>query len=688
MRGGNLWIFSMPGAAMRAVLAHPLALAAAVSSTVTVAALADAAVATLREPGTADLAATLTTFALGAAAAAVLAPVLALAAFLSVRALALVPRLALPLVLLFVTLAVVGAASVIEFDRIQWDAVDLWLPTSLLGSAFGLAATFAWLMRRGRTLLLAHCSTQPLLGLVAMAAFLAANPAARSHALAVVDQGSVLLSPLVQRASRMLDRDGDGHPRWLCGQGCDCDDRRADVHPLARELPANGIDEDCDGRDQSKSELAGLLAAFSGGQAERPGAEQRVGPSQQPKLSGAKTAVRTRPPDVLLIVVDTLRLDHLGLYGYARATSPRIDALGKESMVFEQARSAGPSTRFSMPAMLTSKWFTEIARNRDEWPTIAQSEVLLGERLHDLGYTLAAFHSIRYFRPYFHLGQGFDHWSDRVMDERKPELAMTSSDYITDEVLTWVDDRARDRQATATPPPRFLWAYYGDPHAEYMRHKGYPSFGNTSIDRYDGEIVFTDHHVGRLLDGLAARKYSDDLIIILTSDHGEALDKADDHGALNHSKDLYDELVHVPLMIKGPGFAPGRVTTPVSLIDILPTLLELANAPLAPELRGVSLMPWLQHAGQGGGAEPTHPPLFLEKHRAIDDPQKGMLAWPYKVIMTVPTGRVEIYDLERDPRERTDVYETLAAEERARLTGMIGHWTSQVLRPAPNNYRH
>jgi len=678
----------MPGAVTRAVLAHPLAAATAVSGTVTVVTLADAAVATLREPGTAGMAATLTTFALAAAAAALLAPALGILAMVLVRALALVPRLALPLALISAISAAIGTASVIEFDRIQWDAVDLWLPTSLLGSAVGLVATFAWLMRRGRALLLALCTTQPLLGLAAIAAFLAANPAARSHALAVVDQGSVLLSPLVQRASRMLDRDGDGHPRWLCGQGCDCDDRRADVHPLARELPANGIDEDCDGHDQSKLELAALEAEFSVDRDLQRGAEQNVAPSEQPDPDGAKAVVRKRPPDVLLIVVDTLRLDHLGLYGYARPTSPRIDALGKESVVFEQARSAGPSTRFSMPAMLTSKWFTEIARNRDEWPTIAQSEVLLGERLHDLGYTLAAFHSIRYFRPYFHLGQGFDHWSDRAMDERKPELAMTSSDFITDEVLAWVDAQARDRQAVDTQPPRFLWAYYGDPHAEYMRHKGYPSFGNTSIDRYDGEIAFTDHHVGRLLDGLAARKYSDDLIIILTSDHGEALDKADDHGALNHSKDLYDELVHVPLLIKGPGFAPGRVTTPVSLIDILPTLLELANAPLPPELRGVSLLPWLNSGGGKQHTEPPHPPLFFEKHRAIDDPQKGMLAWPYKVIVTVPTGRVEIYDLQRDPRERIDVYETLAAEERARLTGMIGHWASQVLQPAPNNYRH
>jgi arylsulfatase A-like enzyme len=674
--------------ATHAVLAKPLAAAVATVSSLTALALADATVACLRQPAAGSPWSVPVTFALGVAMLAWVAPPLALVVFALLRALRAVPSLALPLLLLGMALCVVGALAVVDIERIQWDAVDLWLPTALLGGMALEAGTLVWLVRTGRRVVLRMGGALLVLFVAAIGVFSTASADARSQALAAIDEGSALLSPLVQRASRALDGDGDGHPRWLCGEACDCDDQRGSVHPLARELPDNGVDEDCDGHDSSVRELEALDAALGIGLPEPPGARPGVEPDAQDIVAGAKAAMHARPPDVLLIVVDTLRVDHLGLYGYARATSPRIDALGKDAVVFEQARSAGPSTRFSMPAMLCSKWFTELQRNHFEWPAISEREILLGERLHDLGYTLAAFHSIRYFRPYFHLGQGFDHWSDRALDERTPELLMTSSDFITDEVLAWLDARPAHIAALPERPPLFLWAYYGDPHAEYMRHPGFPSFGPTSIDRYDGEIAFTDHHIGRLLDGLVARKVSDNLIVILTSDHGEALDKAEDHGVLNHSKDLYDELIHVPLLIKGAGFAARRVKTPVSLIDVLPTLLDLAHAPLPEELRGVSLLPWLTHDAMGGAEEPRHPPLFFEKHRAIDDPQKGMLAWPYKVITTVPTGRTQIYAIDSDPHEAHDLYESMVPVERLRLTGMLQHWASQVLRPAHPDYRH
>src|SRR5207249_1133706 len=116
----------------------------------------------------------------------------------------------------------------------------------------------------------------------------------------------------------------------------------------------------------------------------------------------------------------------------------------------------------------------------------------------------------------------------------------------------------------------------------------------------------------------------DDTVVILSSDHGEALDRKEDHGTRHHSKSLYDELIRVPLIVAGPGFRPRRVATPVSLIDVVPTVLDLLGRPRGPELRGESLLPYLR------GESPPHRPIFAEKHRAEDDIQKAMVLWPYK----------------------------------------------------------
>ena len=675
-------------AAFRAVVKAPGAVSLAVLGAGALLGLADAAVACARELSAAattpGLGHWLTTLALGLAVGTLAALPAALAMWPLVLGLRWRPRFATGLGLSLLALVLWVMARRFDAERIEWRALDPWLPTSLLLLATALLSALGALVRRSGRLRRRLSALLVLLCALSLGIFGVATAEARAFALAAADGGSVWLSPLLQRASRALDADGDLHPRWLCGEGCDCDDSDGDIHPMAREIAGNGIDEDCDGRDGPVAETTAL---------DRPEAEHAAadGPDAGTDAGPEVNSEIKRPPDVLLIVIDTLRLDHLGLYGYGLPTSPRIDALGARSVVFEQARSTGPSTRFSMPAMLTSKWFTELERNDYEWPAISMREVLLGERLKELGYTLAAFHSIRYFRPYFHLGQGFDHWSDAALDARKPELRMISSDFITDEVLTWLDgwlgEQARDGGA-AERPPLFLWAYYGDPHAVYMHHEAPFRFGHGPVARYDGEIAFTDHHLGRLLDGLAERGLDEELIVVLTSDHGEALDREQDHGSLNHSKSLYDELIRVPLLVKGPDFEPQRIATPVSLLDLLPTFVALAGAPLPPELRGVSLLPWLERSASAETPEPPHPPLFFEKHRAIDDPQKGMLAWPHKVITTVPTGRMQIFDLEQDPRERRDIRMQLPDKERARLEGMLKHWASSVLVPAKHDYRH
>ena len=154
-----------------------------------------------------------------------------------------------------------------------------------------------------------------------------------------------------------------------------------------------------------------------------------------------------------------------------------------------------------------------------------------------------------------------------------------------------------------------------------------PRFGASYADRYDEEIAFTDRHVGRLLAGLTARGLTDNLVVIVTSDHGEALDTKQDHGALNHSKHLYDELIHVPLMVKVPGAAPRQVTTPVSLVDVGPTVLDLYGLPTPASFLGQSLVPMLE----GDDAPLTRPIAtesgYLQRARSLMPKSAASLPW-------------------------------------------------------------
>lgn len=599
--------------------------------------------------------------------------------------------------------------------QIDWQAVDWRLAliggsgaALYFGTAFALRRNWRWAV--GAAFLLFGIQ-------VGSAVAWSTNPDAHAEAVLRLGAESAASKYALRVLKRFLDADGDGFPTALCAAGCDCDDADPRTYPGAADTPGNGIDEDCSGEDATEAEAAEFADVFARppprpaakkpepavkpGPAVEPGGAPgpsepkpavvegavEVGALTEPKPAAAKPqqpepGMRlSRPgkkPNVLLIVVDTVRADHLGIYGYERDTSPRIDAWAKTGVVFEQPRSTGPSTRFSVVPMLTSKHFTEIERGRSEWPKIDDSETLLAERLDALGYITAAFHSIRYFREMYNIDQGFDHYSTKALDERGPPLRMVSADFITDEVLAWVDQT----ELKSKHEPFFLWAYYGDPHSQYVRHKGFKHFGPKYRDLYDHEIYFSDHHIGRLMDGLRERGLLEDTIVVLTSDHGEALDPAEDHGIKYHSKTLYDELIRVPLIISVPGIEPRRVATPVSLLDIAPTLIELAGADEVPEYRGVSLVPWLV------GEDPPHPPVFFEKHRAIDDPEKGMIMWPYKIIVVSPLSHIRIFDLSKDPGEKTNIAKTMPEAQRDRLIGVFKHWATRVLKPTADNPRH
>jgi arylsulfatase A-like enzyme len=208
----------------------------------------------------------------------------------------------------------------------------------------------------------------------------------------------------------------------------------------------------------------------------------------------------------------------------------------------------------------------------------------------------------------------------------------------------------------------FLWMHFVDPHAEYAPHPEH-DFGSKPRDRYDGEVAFVDQHLGRVLAALERTSFGKRTAVIVTSDHGEAFSE---HGMIRHGFELWEELVHVPLLVKVPGVTPRRVTARRSAIDVVPTLLDLFKVPLEPRgptdfLSGQSLVPDLVRSG----APDPERPVFIDMARGpYNAERQALLKGDMK--LTVSEGRVlGLYDLAADPGEKRDL-----STDKARLQPM------------------
>jgi arylsulfatase A-like enzyme len=200
-----------------------------------------------------------------------------------------------------------------------------------------------------------------------------------------------------------------------------------------------------------------------------------------------------------------------------------------------------------------------------------------------------------------------------------------------------------------------LWVHYLDPHADYLPHPEMPSFGTSQRDLYDGEIAFVDEQLGRVLDAIAAAPWGKKTAVIVTSDHGEAFGE---HKMWRHGAELWEELIRVPLIVQVPGVAPGHVTPRRSAVDLVPTILELLGVP-GPSgkdpndfLSGTSL---LSDVFFPAGAEPRDV-LVDMPDGPFNDARRSLIHGDLK--LTISNGsRYELYDLAKDPEERTNLWE-------------------------------
>jgi len=490
------------------------------------------------------------------------------------------------------------------------------------------------------------------------------------------------------RKRRDLDR--DGFPTWLCAADCDCDDHDAAVNPAATDVRGDGVDSDCDGQDPEAAPSAagapadapppssaaggadaGRGAAPDGGppalasaqQAGCPAPDGGAGECGDAAVSGSPAGARPPgpPPNIVIITIDTLRADHMSCYGYERPTTPNLDRLAASGTLFEQARVQGPMTRFSVPSFVTGRYHSELKRTGGKWPRVAPEHRALGDRFKELGYATAAVSCHFYFLRRYGLTQGFDVVDLKPAFTRTPFHRHVTGDLVTKHGLGLLPDLKAKQ-------PFLLWLHYGDPHSDYRNHPSAPQWGRTWKDLYDQEVYFTDSEIERLRLGLEREGLLDRTVLVVSSDHGEGLKRSEDHGKLFHGQHVYDNLVRVPLIITGPQVVARRVPQPaVGLIDVLPTLLELAGAPRDPELRGTSLVPYLR------GRTPPRGPVFGERPTDRRPAQVYMVQWPDKLIWDIATNRFQRFRLDEDPNERSNLYGRDADRDRA-LVGTLKDW--------------
>lgn len=463
-------------------------------------------------------------------------------------------------------------------------------------------------------------------GVLNLVNHLDARPAVKR---ALLDDG-LTVPALIRVTQPLFDADQDGYAGRLGGG--DCDDTDPRVFPGAREVPRNGRDEDCFGGDSPGRIVAAPISAAPRARS-KPVAGGRL-----------PTGTLVQTPNLILITVDTLRADHLGYAGYDKhPISPNLDAIANTGLRFKWAFAQGAQTKQSMPSMFVGKYFSEVARTPHHWATTLRDNLTLAERLKAEGYTTIGVPAHNFFRPNYGLRQGFDVYDLAVIEEFGTRTAYGISGRIaTNRALYWLK-RQSDRK------PWFLWLHLFDPHHFYKDHRGV-DFGTEALDRYAEEVWYTDTQVGRLRKWLADSPFAENTYIMLSADHAEAFGE---HDYTYHGQTLNNDQLHVPMFVAGPGIPSRDIATPVSNLDIVPTLVDLAGADPDPELRGVSLLRYVDNP------EAPHPPVFAEMVKDSSHSARRMIVeWPYKLQWGITFNTYWLHDLRTDPTEQKNLAHT------------------------------
>lgn len=368
--------------------------------------------------------------------------------------------------------------------------------------------------------------------------------------------------------------------------------------------------------------------------------------------SGSASAVR----NLILISLDTLRPDHLGLYGYSRATSPNLDRFAQRAVVFERATAQASSTRPSHQSLFLSK----------PPSTAALGGLALAEVLAEQGFRTAAYTGGGNISSKLGFARGFEVYEENSagLASELPKAAAWLRTHRDERFFLFL--HTYDIHLPYDPPEphysMFTQPYNGPVRGDNSRpilrreaglnkEVSEPVELDASdrehvVSLYDGGIHYTDAQLAHLFALIEELKLEDDTAIVFFSDHGEEFWE---HGSVIHSRTLYQELIHVPLLIHAPGLAPARISTIVPMMDVSPTLLELLGMEPPSEFEGRTLAPLIT----GQEAQDQHRTVVSEQ-RSL----KSMLEFPWKLVRDEASGEVSLFDLASDPGEHNNLAST------------------------------
>jgi choline-sulfatase len=398
-------------------------------------------------------------------------------------------------------------------------------------------------------------------------------------------------------------------------------------------------------------------------------------------LAGSSLASFAKPVNIILITLDTTRADRMGFLGSTLGLTPNLDSLAHQSAVFARAYSQVPLTTPSHATMLTGT-YPQFNHVSDLGSPLAKDLPYLPDILRQHGYRTAAFVGSQVLDPKSAAAPGFDRGFEtydapfhmRGQGEDRYHSVERRGLAVVDSALAWLDEHPRG--------PFFLWLHFYDPHDPYDPPP--PFKAQYAASPYDGETAYADSAVGKLLAALRSRGLCDQSLIVVVGDHGEAFGE---HGERSHGLFLYDETLHVPLLIKlpGTGSAHPRVESRVGLVDIAPTLLQEVGITLPAAMQGRSLLELMKPTGSR--AKNTSKSYVA----AQDRPQYAETDYPYRAFgwsslrawragkyLYIDAPERELYDQSLDPEASRNlvnsapsVADTMAAqlEEFRRKTG-------------------